>query len=276
MSRKPPIEAIHDYVEFLGEMGYESVLMRKKTESDKGKGKVVPIQPYIKSQPSAEEDPRQPSRLPRMDAPEIPGMASAPSTAAELIPAGEGLDDIRSDIGDCRRCKLHLQRKNIVFGSGNPNARVMFVGEGPGADEDEQGIPFVGKAGQLLTKIIEAIRFSREEVYIANVVKCRPPNNRTPEPDEIAICQAFLFRQIAVIQPWIICALGAPSTHTLLQIKTPISQLRGKWHNCRGSLLMPTFHPSYLLRNPSAKREVWEDVKQLRARYDTLCLEKGQ
>jgi len=171
------------------------------------------------------------------------------------------LTEIRADLGDCRRCKLHTGRTNIVFGVGNPDARLMFVGEGPGADEDEQGEPFVGRAGQLLTQIIKAMGLAREDVYIANVVKCRPPGNRNPEPDEIESCAPFLQAQIASIRPTVIVALGKFAAQTLLQTETPISRLRGQFHDFGGVAVMPTFHPSYLLRNPAAKREVWEDMK---------------
>jgi uracil-DNA glycosylase len=176
--------------------------------------------------------------------------------------ATEALVAIREDIGDCTRCKLHtLGRKQIVFGVGNPEADLMFVGEAPGADEDEQGIPFVGRAGQLLTKIIEAIELRRDDVYIANIIKCRPPQNRNPEPDEVASCEPFLFRQIDVIKPKVIVALGKYAAQTLLRTETPISRLRGRLFDYRGAKLIPTFHPAYLLRNPSSKREVWEDMK---------------
>ncbi|HEX3645290.1 MAG TPA: uracil-DNA glycosylase [Vicinamibacterales bacterium] len=176
--------------------------------------------------------------------------------------AAEALVAIREDIGDCTRCKLHtLGRTQVVFGVGNPDADLMFVGEAPGADEDEQGIPFIGRAGQLLTKIIEAINLRRDDVYIANIIKCRPPQNRNPEPDEVASCEPFLFRQIDVIKPKVIVALGKYAAQTLLRRETPISRLRGQVFDYRGAKLVPTFHPAYLLRNPSSKREVWEDMK---------------
>jgi uracil-DNA glycosylase len=176
----------------------------------------------------------------------------------------ETLETIRADLGDCRRCKLAPGRTTIVFGSGNPNAELMFVGEAPGADEDAQGLPFVGRAGQLLTRIIESIGMKREEVYICNILKCRPPGNRNPESDEIAACEDFLFRQIAAIKPKVICALGLFGVQTLLRTKAPIGQLRGNFYEYRGVKLMPTFHPAYLLRNPSEKRKVWEDVRKVR------------
>jgi DNA polymerase len=176
--------------------------------------------------------------------------------------ASSALILVRTDIGDCTRCKLHAQgRQQIVFGVGNPNADLMFVGEAPGADEDVQGIPFVGRAGQLLTKIIEAIELKREDVYIANVIKCRPPGNRNPEQDEVDTCEPFLFRQIDIIRPKVIVALGKFGAQTLLRTHDPISRLRGRIFDYRGAKLIPTFHPAYLLRNPSAKREVWEDMK---------------
>jgi len=173
------------------------------------------------------------------------------------------LQAVRADIGDCTRCKLHtLGRTQVVFGVGNPNADLMFVGEAPGADEDIQGIPFVGRAGQLLTDIIEkGLKIPRKDVYIANVIKCRPPQNRNPEPDEVATCEPFLFRQVDIIQPKVIVALGKFGAQTLLRTLDPISRLRGRVFEYRGAKLIPTFHPAYLLRNPSSKREVWEDMK---------------
>jgi uracil-DNA glycosylase family 4 len=177
------------------------------------------------------------------------------------------LDEIRTDIGPaCTRCKLHkLGRKQIVFGVGNPKAELMFVGEAPGRDEDEQGEPFVGRAGQLLTKIIEAINLKREDVYIANVIKCRPPENRNPEPDEVATCEPFLFRQIDAIKPKVIVALGTFAAHAVLKTDMPISRLRGRTYSYRGAQLIATFHPAYLLRSPERKRDTWEDMKKVRA-----------
>jgi DNA polymerase len=177
--------------------------------------------------------------------------------------AREALTAIREDLGDCTRCKLHAQgRKQIVFGVGNPSADVMFVGEAPGADEDIQGIPFVGRAGQLLTKMIEAMGFARDDVYIANVLKCRPPNNRDPQPDEVECCEPFLFRQIASIQPKVIIALGAFAARALLKTQDPVSRMRGRVYNYRDAKLIVTFHPSFLLRSPGYKREAWEDLKK--------------
>jgi uracil-DNA glycosylase len=187
-------------------------------------------------------------------------------TMIPLTPV-EALEAVRADIGpECSRCKLHrLGRKQIVFGVGNPSADLMFVGEAPGGDEDLQGIPFVGRAGQLLTKIIEAIELKREDVYIANVIKCRPPQNRNPEQDEVETCEPFLFQQIDIIKPKVIVALGTFAARTLLRTLDPISRLRGRVYDYRGAKLVPTFHPAYLLRNPSSKREVWEDMKRVRS-----------
>ena len=178
------------------------------------------------------------------------------------LPAGdETLEAILADIGDCRRCKLAPTRTNLVFGSGNSDAALMFVGEAPGADEDEQGLPFVGRAGRLLTLIIESIGFRREDVYICNILKCRPPQNRNPETDEIAACESFLFRQIAAVQPKVIVALGAFGAQTLLKTTESIGKLRGRLMNYRGVKLMATYHPAYLLRSPMEKRKVWEDMR---------------
>ena len=180
----------------------------------------------------------------------------------------EQLQAIREEIGDCQRCKLHSSRKNIVFGVGDPNANLMFVGEGPGADEDVQGEPFVGKAGQLLTRIIEAIKMKRSEVYIANVVKCRPPGNRDPQDDEIQTCIPFLKKQIDVIQPRIICALGRIATRALLNTQQSLTTLKGRFHELpNGMKVMPTFHPSFLLRYPEKKRETWEDMQKVQKEY---------
>ena len=193
----------------------------------------------------------------------------AVAVAADSVPVTiarssvEALAAIREDLGDCTRCKLHTQgRKQIVFGVGNSTADVMFVGEAPGADEDLQGVPFVGRAGQLLTKMIEAMGFTRNDVYIANVLKCRPPGNRNPEPDEIASCEPFLFRQLASVEPKVVIALGAFAARTLLKTDEPISRLRGRVFDYRGAKLIPTFHPSFLLRSPGYKREAWEDLKK--------------
>jgi DNA polymerase len=178
----------------------------------------------------------------------------------------ETLESIRAELGDCVRCRLHETRQRLVFGEGNPHAALMFIGEGPGADEDASGRPFVGRAGQLLDRIIEAIGLARGDVYIANVVKCRPPENRKPEADEMATCEPFLFRQIAAIGPRVIVLLGNTPLESLLGVPGGITRMRGNWREFRGIPVMPTFHPAYLLRNPASKREVWEDMKLVRDR----------
>jgi DNA polymerase len=193
-----------------------------------------------------------------------PGDASSPGSGYSTSGKGcgsEALLAIRRDLGECARCKLAGGRTHLVFGVGNPRAELMFVGEGPGADEDRQGEPFVGKAGQLLTKMIEAMGFRREDVYIANVVKCRPPGNRNPEPDEIAACEPFLRAQITAISPKVIVALGKFAAQTLMRDPTPITKLRGRWSSYGGVKLMPTFHPAYLLRSPEEKKRAWEDLQ---------------
>jgi uracil-DNA glycosylase family 4 len=214
---------------------------------------------------------RLPSRTAPASADPAPStLEPEPSNGESLIQVvrgAEALAAIQADIGPaCSRCKLHtLGRRQIVFGVGNPNADLMFVGEAPGADEDAQGIPFVGRAGQLLTKMIAAIQLDRGEVYIANVIKCRPPGNRNPEPDEIETCEPFLFQQIDAVQPRVIVALGSSAAKTLLKTQESISRLRGRVFDFRGAKLIPTFHPSFLLRSPDRKRDAWEDLKKARA-----------
>jgi uracil-DNA glycosylase len=192
---------------------------------------------------------------------------SAPNDLLSRYPGLEktaSLEELRAFVGDCTRCKLAPLRTHLVFGVGNPQADLMFVGEAPGADEDARGEPFVGRAGQLLTDIIErGMGLSRADVYICNVIKCRPPDNRNPEPDEVAACEPFLMRQIDLVRPRAIVALGTFAVQALLKIKTPISRLRGNWHEVRGVKLMPTFHPAYLLRSPGEKRVVWQDIQEV-------------
>jgi uracil-DNA glycosylase family 4 len=175
------------------------------------------------------------------------------------------LERIREDLGECTRCRLHMQRNKIVFGAGNPRAELVFVGEGPGHDEDVQGLPFVGRAGKLLTQMIEAMGLTREQVYICNVVKCRPPENRKPEDDEVATCSPYLFRQLDVIAPKAIVCLGLTAAQALLKTKDSISRFRGEWFDYRGTKLLATYHPAYLLRNPNAKGEVWKDLQKVMA-----------
>ena len=205
---------------------------------------------------------------PGSDLGQVSGTQNLPTEAPLTFSrnAAEALLAIREDIGDCTRCKLHtLGRTQIVFGVGDPRARLMIVGEAPGSDEDIQGIPFVGRAGQKLTQIIEAIGLTRGDVYIANVIKCRPPENRNPEPDEVEQCEPFLFRQVDTIKPKVIVALGTFAAKSLLKSTDSISRLRGRVYDYRGAKLVPTFHPAFLLRNPSCRREVWEDMKKVRA-----------
>jgi uracil-DNA glycosylase len=197
--------------------------------------------------------------------------ATSPEAQEVLIPSQStpdslsklSLPELEAVAKQCTECRLHRGRTHVVFGVGNPHAELMFVGEAPGRDEDLQGEPFVGRAGQLLTRIIEAIGMKRQDVYIANVIKCRPPNNRNPEEDEIARCEPYLMRQIALVQPRLIVALGTFAAQTLLKTKLPISQLRGRFHTYQGVKLMPTFHPAFLLRNPERKRAVWEDMQMV-------------
>jgi len=209
--------------------------------------------------------------------PRVTELRGRPDVASAETPASSGglfadrgvseattLDELRGAIGDCRKCKLAPGRTNLVFGVGNPAAKLVFVGEGPGYDEDQQGEPFVGRAGKLLTEIItKGMRLRREDVYIANVVKCRPPGNRNPEPDEVESCEPFLVRQLELVRPSVIVALGKFAAQTLLRSKTPITKLRGQWFDYQGVKLMPTFHPAYLLRNPGDKRLVWQDIQMV-------------
>jgi uracil-DNA glycosylase len=245
------LASLRDYVEQLREEGME--------------GLPAPTKSSVQSDStSTERD--------RAEASVEPARSSAPderrSGPVELFYRYPGLEKtadleaLREFIGDCRRCKLAPRRTNLVFGVGNPNAELMFVGEAPGADEDARGEPFVGRAGQLLTDIIErGIGMTRTEVYICNVIKCRPPENRNPELDEVAACEPFLFRQIDIVRPRAIVGLGTFAVQALLKVKTPISKLRGVWHEVRGVKMMPTFHPAYLLRNPGDKRLVWSDIQ---------------
>jgi DNA polymerase len=204
-----------------------------------------------------------------------PAKLAAPKSPVSLVPpvpslfeatrktADETLPIVRSDLGECTRCKLHKTRNKIVFGDGSATADLVFVGEGPGADEDAQGLPFVGRAGKLLTQMIEAMGLQRKDVYICNVVKCRPPGNRQPEKDEVEACSPFLFRQLDVLQPKVIVCLGATAAQTLLQTNRGISHFRGEWLEYRGFKMMATYHPAYLLRNPAAKSEVWKDLQKV-------------
>lgn len=249
-------DQFEEHLRFAAEMGVAGI-----SRDPAWRRRIEPAQPSAGSvveQPAAVADVGHPA------APtDIPAMSASATSMNVTMSRPDALAAIRTDIGpDCARCKLHtLGRTQVVFGVGNPNAHLMFVGEAPGGDEDIQGIPFVGRAGQLLTKIIEAIDLRRDDVYIANVIKCRPPQNRNPEPDEVERCEPFLFRQIDVVQPRVVVALGKFAAQTLLRTLEPISKLRGRVFDYRGARLIPTFHPAYLLRNPSSKRDVWEDMK---------------
>lgn len=219
-----------------------------------------PFLPKEKTFPSA-----SPASPPSARFAPLPKVAGPSLFEAANRIADDTLPRIREDLGECTRCKLHKARHTIVFGDGNPNADLVFVGEGPGADEDAQGLPFVGRAGKLLTQMIEAMGLQRKDVYICNVVKCRPPENRTPEKDEVAACSPYLLRQLDSIGPKVIVCLGSVAAQTLLQTNRGISHFRGEWLDFRGHKLMATYHPAYLLRNPSAKSEVWKDLQKVMA-----------
>lgn len=194
--------------------------------------------------------------------------AGGETPAAPVLAPDDPIALLSSEIGACTACRLCETRTNVVVGSGNPDADLMFIGEAPGRDEDLAGEPFVGRAGQLLTDIIRAIKFERDEVYIANIIKCRPPQNRNPEPDEMDACRPFLLRQIEIVKPRVIVTLGRFAFQSTMQTTSPISSVRGVWHELEGIRLMPTYHPAYLLRNPSAKRDVWNDMKKVMAELD--------
>jgi DNA polymerase len=237
----------------------------------------VPPAPVVAPAPVAQKAPVAAAKpAPAAARPSAPSVETAmPVEAPPRAAGGLTLPQVREELGDCTRCKLHPQRKNIVFGVGNPEASLVFVGEAPGAEEDKQGEPFVGAAGQLLDKMILAMGLSRQEVYICNILKCRPPGNRNPEPDEIEQCEPFLKKQLAAIRPRMIVCLGKFAAQCLLRSDAPISRLRGQWKSYEGIPLMPTFHPAYLLRNPSSKREVWADLQLVMAEMDRLGLKRS-
>jgi uracil-DNA glycosylase family 4 len=246
-------DQLRAHLEYFGELGIDGY----RREPEWRSRAAAPVEP-VPMAPAEPEDARA------ITPPEAP---PAPEPMTVFVSQADALAALQFEIGPaCTRCKLHtLGRRQVVFGVGNPNADLMFAGEAPGADEDLQGEPFVGRAGQLLTKIIEAIGMTRQDVYIANVIKCRPPQNRNPEPDEVETCEPFLFRQIETIKPKIIVALGKFAAQCLLKTTEPITKLRGREFKFRDAILMPTYHPAFLLRNPSAKRDVWEDMKRVRA-----------
>jgi len=245
-----------------GRIGEVAAQLRTRVEYDRELG--VLGYPRGAAQPTTQAA----TAAPGVGAPPPP-VARAAAVPRDLFAAPglaetRSLEELRAFIGDCRRCKLAGHRTQIVFGVGNPRARLVFAGEAPGRDEDLKGEPFVGRAGQLLTEIItKGMKLRREDVYIANVIKCRPPENRNPEPDEVACCEPFLIRQLELIRPEVIVALGKFAVQTLLGTKEPITRLRGRWHDYHGIPLMPTFHPAYLLRNPADKRLVWQDIQKV-------------
>lgn len=269
---------VADRLAFYQDLGIAPFYHDRQAESAFQQGQLVPsAESAIRATQHPSEEPTLPKPLRK---PDLQRLASGPPKPAPLpLPTSPGpslfdaadkiVDDtllrIREDLGECTRCKLHKHRHTIVFGDGNPKAELVFVGEGPGADEDAQGLPFVGRAGKLLTQMIEAMGLQRKDVYICNVVKCRPPENRTPEEDEVSTCSPFLLRQLDVIAPKVIVCLGAVAAKTLLKTNRGISHFRGEWLDFRSSKLMATYHPAYLLRNPNAKPEVWKDLQKVMA-----------
>jgi DNA polymerase len=251
------LEKLETWLSYYDDLGLRS-LYRDRPAAGPSRAESQPIAPA--APPPSWRAPAPAARMPVLPVMQAPSLFEA----VERV-EGDTLERIREDIGDCTRCRLHKHRNHIVFGVGNPRAELVFIGEGPGHDEDVQGIPFVGRAGKLLTQIIEAMGLRREDVYICNVIKCRPPENRMPEKDEIATCSPFLLRQLAVINPKVIVCLGSVAAQTLLGTHKPISQFRGQWFGFRGSRLIATYHTAYLLRNPSAKAEVWSDLKKVMA-----------
>ena len=267
---------LSNWLEFYRELGIEEFYRRDPGALADARS-VPPL-----AAPAAVSQPAVPTPLPAVPAVPPPwvGVSPGPAAAAPIRPpvasfslfetpapkpsGPETLEQIRADLGDCRRCKLAGGRKNIVFGEGNPHSELVFVGEGPGADEDEQGLPFVGRAGQLLNRMIQAIGMKREEVYICNIVKCRPPGNRTPEKDEIETCSPFLFRQLETIQPRLICCLGAPAVKTVLGIKEGITKIHGQFYDFANSKALATVHPAYVLRSPREEKILREDFEKIR------------
>ena len=247
--------AISDRIKYYNDLGIYDFYRRPVEASSSD----VPVSSVARSRPERSQTASSPAKAATDELPESTGTNR--QSAADPLTA---LRQIREDIGDCTRCRLHKQgRKQIVFGVGNPRAELMFIGEAPGADEDEQGEPFVGRAGQLLNNMIKAMGLRREDVYIANIIKCRPPGNRTPERDECETCSPFLMRQIEVIGPKAIVALGAVAAKTLLAINAPMSELRGRWYDFRGTKLAVTYHPAFLLRDPRQKKETWKDLQMV-------------
>jgi|APTNR8051073442_1049403.scaffolds.fasta_scaffold00158_59 uracil-DNA glycosylase family 4 len=262
------LRALRKHLEYLKEEGVTEVEVSRATLTAlKLRAKAAPTRPAPRMMPAAAPAPRPATAQPA---------APQPAKAATGDAVSAGLAAIAREVAACRACRLCEKRTNVVPGQGNPHPEIMFIGEGPGADEDEQGLAFVGRAGQLLTSIINAMGFSRDEVFIGNVVKCRPPDNRTPAPDEMAACLPYLARQIDLLKPKLIVALGATAVKGLFNDeKIAITKQRGNWMNYRGIDVMPTFHPAYLLRNPPAKREVWMDMKTVLAKLGRQAPTKG-
>jgi len=272
-------QALRQYLEFYRDLGFEELFVTP-TEIESETPSALPIESSSAADPAVSA-PHASAQAPTPAEPAPPIAVQSPAAAPEADPypakdpSPEGqlspLQVIQEDIGECTRCRLHKGRKTIVFGSGNPNAKLVFIGEGPGADEDEQGLPFVGRAGQLLTRMIDGtcerigLPIRRPDVYICNVVKCRPPDNRAPELDEMEVCGQFLFRQVKAIQPKAICVLGGTAAKALLRPGVGITKLRGNWTEWGGIRVMPTYHPSYLLRgyNPQGKRQAFDDLKEV-------------
>ena len=272
-------QALRQYLEFYRDLGFEELFVTP-TETESETPSPLPMESSSAADPAVSA-PHASAQAPTPAEPAPPIAVQAPAAAPEADPypakdtSPEGqlspLQVIQEDIGECTRCRLHKGRKTIVFGSGNPNAKLVFIGEGPGADEDEQGLPFVGRAGQLLTRMIDGtcerigLPIRRPDVYICNVVKCRPPDNRAPELDEMEVCGQFLFRQVKAIQPKAICVLGGTAAKALLRPGVGITKLRGNWTEWGGIRVMPTYHPSYLLRgyNPQGKRQAFDDLKEV-------------
>jgi DNA polymerase len=269
-------EKLNARLRFYEDLGLGPFYRQRKT-SPEGRSSVVveaSVSPTVVTEESTLPKASARAATPQVLPAAVASAAAVKSLALPVVPraplfeaagkiAGDTLLKIREDLGECRRCKLHTTRHKIVFGDGSGKAKLVFVGEGPGAEEDKQGLPFVGRAGKLLTQMIEAMGLERGDVYICNVVKCRPPENRPPEKDEVAACSPFLFRQLDALQPKAIVCLGSTAAQTLLQTNRGISQFRGQWMDFRGHKMMATYHPAYLLRNPAAKGEVWKDLQKV-------------
>jgi len=246
--------ALAERIRFYNELGIYDFYRRETN----------PLQAAPELQPEPPEETTLRAKTVVVAPPMEEDLFAAPKPESRVKDPAKALRMVREDLGDCTRCRLHKQgRKQIVFGVGNPRADLMFIGEAPGADEDEQGEPFVGRAGQLLNNMIKAMGLQRRDIYIANIIKCRPPGNRTPERDECETCSPFLMRQIAVIQPKVIVALGAVAAKTLLAINAPMAELRGHWYDFRGTKLAVTYHPAFLLRDPRQKKEAWKDLQMV-------------